>query len=188
MRVNLFDIDKNGKAKITNHVKGIWYLNHILEKYGEDISLKIFQIFDKVHNLNYQINPFANIEDDKKFETVLRSTYPELETLVDLEEDIILRALDLVEELYSTESYRAYQVIKTTYNKLNNKIKYSNLSIDKDTGNMGELSKALSLLPELKKQMSVAYTELEEEMDLVKFRGKKTTNDRRNNGKDEELD
>lgn len=188
MRVNLFDIDKDGKTKITKHVKDIWYLQAIVDKYGETNALKIFKVFDNVHNLNYQINPFANLEDDKKFETVLRSTYPELELTVDLEDDLIMQALDLVEDLYSTEAYRGYQVIKTTYNKLNNKIKFSNLSIDKDTGNMGELQKALSLLPELKKQMKTAYSELEEEMDVIKFRGGKTTNDRRVGGKETELE
>jgi hypothetical protein len=53
---------------------------------------------------------------------------------------------------------------------------------------MGELQKALSLLPELKKQMKAAYSELEDEMEVMKFRGGKTTNDRRIGGKEEELD
>ncbi len=118
MRVNLFDIDNKGAAKITKPIKEIWYLKAILDKYGEEKALKLFQIFDKCYNLNPNENPFANLTEDTKFETVLRSTYPELEYEIDMEDDLIQQALDLVGELYETNKYRAYKAIKIAYEKI----------------------------------------------------------------------
>ena len=171
MKVNLFDIDKTGKAKITSHVKDIWYLSAIVDKYGEENALKLFKIFDFVHNLNPVENPFANLPGENKYETILRSTYPELDLVVDLEDDLIQQALDLVEELYSTNKYRAYKALKTAYDKLTKELEFTDLSIRKEDGNTGELKKAIEIFESLNKKLSESYKELEEELGVAQYKG-----------------
>ena len=171
MKVNIFSFDKSGKAKITKHVKDIWYLSAIVEKYGESNALKLFRIFDFVHNLNPEENPFANIAEENKYETVLRSTYPELETLIDLEDDLIEQALDLVGELYETPKYNAYKVIKTTYEKLRKELQFVDISLRKEDSNISEIIKAMNEFENLNKKQNESYKELEEEMNLSRARG-----------------
>ena len=171
MRVNLFDIDSTGKARITKHVKEIWYLSNIVEKYGEESALKLFQVFDKVYDLNPQNNAFANLPEKNKYETILRSTYPELELLIDLDDELIEQALDLVEELYSTAKYRAHKAIKILYDKIVDEITYSGVSLNKEDGNMTEINKALSAFDDLNKKSASSYAELEEEMNIAHVRG-----------------
>lgn len=171
MRVNLFEIDQKGSAKITKAVQEIWYLKAIVDLYGESNALKLFQIFDKVYNLNPNENVFANLPDDNKYETILRSTYPELETLVDLDSDLIEQALDLVGELYETEKYRAHRAIKKAYNRIIKELEYTNIVLTKEGGNMAEINKALSAFEDLNKKLSNSYAELEAEMNIAQVRG-----------------
>lgn len=170
MRVRLFDIEK-GKAKITPQVKSIHYLNKIIEKYGEENALKLFQIFDKVYDLNPETNPYATVEEKVKYETVLRSMYPDIEDSVDMDDELIEQALDLVEELYATPKYRAFKSLKILYERISEKIRFGEVYIDKDNGNMGEITKATTALESLNKKLSEAYKELEEEMNTKQVRG-----------------
>lgn len=188
MRINLFDIDDKGKAKITPHVKTIWYLQYIVDKYGKDDALKLFKIFDMVYNLNPQENPFANLPEENKYETVLRSTYPELERSVDLEDEIIEQALDLVGELYETPKYRAFKVIKKTHEKILKQLEFTPISLTKDEANMGEITKALNAFEELNKKMAISYKDYEDEMEVIRLKGGRESTDRRINGKEKELD
>jgi len=171
MKVNIFDFDSKGKPKITQQVKDIYYLQAIVEKYGEENALKLFKIFDFVHNLNPNENPFANLPEENKFETILRSTYPELDLVVDLEDELIESALDLIEELYETMKYRAYKVIKIAYEKIVKEIEFTDINLTKESGNIGEIKKALETFEGLNKKLSTSYQELEEEMNVVRVRG-----------------
>jgi len=171
MKVNIFDIDNNGKAKITKATKDIWYLQEIIDKYGEQNSLKLFQIFDKCYDLNPNTNPFANLSSNNKYETILRSTYPELELVVDMEDELIEQALDLVEELYATPKYRAHKAITELHEKILTQIRFTPVSLDKMDGNMAEVNKALSALEDLNKKTNDSYKELEEEMNVEQIRG-----------------
>lgn len=188
MKVNLFDIGADGNPKITKHVKNIHYLNKILKTYGEENSLKLFKIFDFVYNLNPQENPFANLPEENKFETVLRSTYPELIDIIDFEDEMIERALDLIEELYDTPKYRAFKVLKLTYEKILKELEFSNITLTKDEGNMAEINKATLALEDLGKKMNAAYKEYEEELDILTLKGGRESTDRRVDGKARELD
>lgn len=171
MKINLFDFDKNGKARITKHVKEIWYLNEIVERYGEDKALKLFKVFDMVHNLNPEENPFANTPEEVKYETVLRATYPELELDIDLDSDLIEQALDLVGELYDTPKYRAYKAMKVMFEKIVKSIEYTDPSLNKESANIAEIKKAIEMFEDLNKKQSESYKELEEEMQLTKAKG-----------------
>lgn len=187
MKVDIFSFDKNGKAKITKHVQDIWYLKAIVDKYGEESALKLFKVFDFVHNLNPEDNPFANAIEENKYELVLRSTYPELEVVIDLEDDLIEQALDLVGELYDTPRYRAYKAIKILYEKIVKEMEFTEVSFKKEDGNMGEIKKALDSFEDLNKKQNESYKELEEEMGKLTRRGGRDTNDRREGGKEEKL-
>lgn len=186
MKINLFDIE-NGKPKITKHVQDIWYLKAIVDDYGEAIALKLFKIFDFMFNLDTKENPYVNIKEINKFETILRSTYPELEKEVDLDSNIIELAMDLVEELYETPKYRAYKVIKKAHEKLLNEVEHTPFILTKEDGNMSDITKALTAFEDLGKKLSNAYIEVQEEIGGSVMRGGRDSKDRRVDGKAKEL-
>lgn len=171
MKVNIFDFDKNGQARLTQAVKDIWYLAAIVDKYGEKNALRLFKIFDFCYNLNPEENPYANLPEENKFEIILQSTYPELDRVIDMEDDLIEQALDLVEELYATTRYRAYKAYKVVYEKIIKELEYTHVSTAKEDGNMGEINKALSAFSDLDKKMAESYKNLEEEMQTTQVRG-----------------
>ena len=109
--------------------------------------------------------------EDSRYETIIRSMHPELETLVDLNHELIEQALDLVGELYETPKYRAYKSLKTLYDRVIEQIKHSNIVLTKEGGNMGEINKALKSFEDLDLKMSKAYKELEAEMNVKQTKG-----------------
>lgn len=170
MKINLFDIGLDGQPKITKNVRDISYLKHIVDKYGDEIALKLFRIFDFTHNLNPNENPYANLPEESRFETVLRSTYPEMQEII-YNDEVVEQALDLVGELYETNNYRAYKAIKIAYEKIIKELEYTHISLNKEDGNMAEINKALSAFEDLKKKLSASYKDLEEELQIKNVRG-----------------
>lgn len=187
MRINLFDKTIEGKIIITENAKSIWYIRDIIKNIGEESACKLFFVFDKCYDLNPMTNPFINIPEEEKFEVVLRATYPELDQLIDLDDEIILEAFDLIGELYSTPKYEKYKALKMAYEKMVKTLKYVRPSLEKDTGNSGEIKKCIDALEDIEVKMKTAYTELEEEMSLLHHRGGRSSSDRRIGGKNKEL-
>ena len=187
MRVSIFDIDDKGKAKITSHCKNIWYLNDIINRYGADTALKLFQVFDKCYDLNPNTNIFANIPESTKLETVLRATYPDIDKVVDIHDEVIEQAFDLIGELYTTPKYEAYKVIKTAYEKISTEVKFAKVDLSKEEGNVKQFEVAIKLLEDLGPKLDKAFEELEKEQGSIRYHGNKQRNDRRVGGKSQEL-
>jgi len=186
MKVNLFDIDENG-AKLTKHVYTIWYLREIVSKYGEQNALKLFKVFDFVYNMNVDENPFANLPEEMKYETALRTAYPELIVDIDMDDIIIEEALQLVGDLYETPKYRKYKALKIAYEKILKEVQFEQVSLRKEDGNTAEYKKAIDFMTEAEEAMARAYSELEKEMTKTVRRGGRESFDRREGGKDVEL-
>lgn len=177
----LFEI-KDGKAQITDHVRTIWFYNDIIEKYGEKIALKIFIVYHYMADMS-QDNPHANVNEIEKLETVVRGVCPEIVLEVDWNDELIQEGIEFTRKLYETPAYRKYLAVKYLADKATNAIHYSYVDTSKESGNSGELKKALELFDALNEQAKKAYTEYLEEQGSIRVRGQglQSSNNRKSN-------
>lgn len=185
--VKLFDI-RNGKAHITEHCYTITYLKEIIEKYGETVACKIFTVFQYMADLNPETNPYANIAEDEKLETVVRSVCPDLSVDIDWEDEILQEGIELTRKQFETGTYRAYLAIKTLRDRLTKTIETAQTSVSRDDGNMGELTKALSIFEVMNESARKAFSEFEAENGTVQRKGGRKAITRTIGGKAIELE
>lgn len=183
----LFEI-KNGKATITDHTRTIWLYNDMIQKYGEDIAVKIFLVLHYMADLTLD-NPFANIAEQEKLETILTNVCPELPLEIDWNSIELIEAVDFTRKIYETQSYRYYLANKVLVDKLNEALKYSIVDTSKESGNSGEIKKATELFSTLKDLGRKIYQDFLEENSTktVWGKGMKSAN-KLNKGKSKELE
>lgn len=183
----LFDI-KNGKATITDHCYTIGYYNDIIKKYGEDIAVKIFTVFQYMSDLNPETNPFANISEIEKLEVVVRSCAPDLPLHIDWDDEIIQEGMELTRKMFETGTYRAYLAIKGMRDKLTQEMELVSISMYKEDGNVGEVKKALEVYETINESTRKAFSEFEAENGSVQRKGGRKAITRTIGGKAVELD
>jgi hypothetical protein len=185
--VKLFDI-KNGKAHITEHCYSITYLKDIITLYGESTAIKIFTVFQYMADLNPDTNPYANISEDEKLETIVRTTCPDLPLDIDWEDDLLQEGIELTRKQFETGTYRAYLAIKSLRDRLTKTIETAETSVSRDDGNMGELSKALTMFETMNESCRKAFSEFEAENGAVQRKGGRKAITRTIGGKSIELE
>jgi len=90
--VKLFHIDK-GVAHITDVCYTTYMLKDIIDKYGEQIAVKIFTVFHYMCDLSSE-NPYSRISESEKLEFIIRNVCPELPLEIDWDDEFILEALE----------------------------------------------------------------------------------------------
>ena len=185
--VKLFDV-KNGRATITSHCYTNVYYNEIIKKYGESIAVKIFTVFQYLSDLNPETNPYANLSEIEKLETVVRACAPDLPLEVDWDDELLQEGIELTRKMFETGTYRAYLSLKTLRDKLQNEIGMVSVSLYKDDGNSGEINKALAMLESLNEAARKAYSEFEAENGSVQRKGGRKAVTRTIGGKATELE
>ena len=168
----LFEV-KDGRATITNHTRLVWFYNEIIEKWGEQIATKIFTVYHYMADLSLD-NPWANVSELDKLETIISAICPELVLEVDWNDPIILEGIEYTRKLYETPSYRKYLAVKVLADKATNTLHHSEINTSKESGNAGEISKTLSLFTALTIEAANAYKEYLEEQGAKRVRGKGT--------------
>lgn len=179
----------NGKATISDHSRNIWYLSNLIDKYGDDDALKLFTVFQYVVDLR-PTNPFANVAEHEKLETVIRSVCPELSISIDWDDIEITECVELTRKLFETSSYRNYLASKILADKINYKIEHTYVDLTKEGGNSGEIKKGYDLFTSVTEQTKKIYQEFLDEQPgtvQIKGRGKQLIN-RNPGGKSKELE
>lgn len=110
--VKLFDI-QNGKVIPSEHCYTLSFLKTIIENFPIDY-IKIYTYLFYMTCPNPDLNPFFDIPEQDKEELILK----ELNADFSVEDDDILKALDMCKKMYETPTYRAYQGIKITLDNL----------------------------------------------------------------------
>lgn len=187
MAVKLFNI-KNGKAQLTEHCYIIEDFKTIIDTFGEDIATKVFTVFHYMADLNPDTNPFANISEVDKLETIIRATCPNLPMEIDWNDDIFEEGIELTRTCYETGTYRVYLAHKTLRDRLTNTIQNANVSVSKDDGNIAELNKALTMFETINESTRKAFSEFEAENGLVQRKGGRKAVTRTIGGKAIELE
>ena len=58
-----------------------------------------------------------------------------------------------------------------TYEKVVRELEFANIDLTRESGNMGEIRKALDSFEDLNKKQNESYKELEEEMEITQVKG-----------------
>ena len=186
---SLFRI-QNGKATITDHTRTIWYYDNLIEKYGEDDAVKLFTVFQFMADLIRGTNPFAEVSEEKKLETIIRSVCPEMHISIDWDDSEITECIELTRELFNTPSYRKYLASKVLVDKLTYELETTHVDLTKEGGNSSQLKAAYDLFKIVKEEtdkMYEAYLSEQEGMVQVRGEGNKRMN-RNPGGKSKELE
>lgn len=162
---------KGKKAFPTEAASNIWYIKEIQDKYGEANTGDLLYYSDCLYSLDPEENPFADLDEDVKHETIIRACFPELELFIDFEDPVIIQFLDLVKDLYETSSYRVHKGFKNVLDKLAISLQYAYVDLTKADGNSGELKKAAEVYDEIKNRYKVSYREMMEELEVEHNRG-----------------
>lgn len=184
---NLFQV-KNGKATITDHCRTNAYYNQIIKEHGEDISVKIFTVFQYMADLNPDTNPYSHLSEIDKLETIIRACAADLPLSVDWDDEILQEGIEITRKLFETPAYRKYLSVKSLNDKLIDTVHNASVSVNKDDGNMSELTKALSMLDATNESVKKAYSEFEAENGAVQRKGGRKAVTRTVGGKAVELD
>lgn len=169
MRINLFNFDGKN-VKLTEHCYTNWYLKAIIDKYGENVALKIFIVFQYMSDLT-DANPYTNVSENEKLETIIRAVCPELPLEVDWNDELITEALELTRKLYETQNYKIYRAIKTQMDDFEEKLRTANLVLTKNDGNAKIIKEGFDLHGYLKDRMKQAKADLMEENKAVSAKG-----------------
>ena len=187
MAAKLYDIVE-GRAKITNHCYSIELLKNIIDTFGESSASKIFTVFHFMADLNPDTNPFANLSEVDKLETIIRYVCPDLSLDIDWNDDIFEEGIELTRASYATGSYRSYLAQKTLIDKVIYTVQNASVSASKDDGNTSELDRLLKVLETVTESTRKAFSEFEAENGSVQRKGGRKAVTRTIGGKAIELE
>ncbi len=134
----------DGEVKLTEWCEVLPFLKRIKTKFKKD-HLKVYSY---IFFMTYPspLNPYFNYSTyDKEF-TILK----DLECDFDIEDPIIIKAVERLTEMYTLPSSTAYQVIAESLVKIASNIKNS-MSVEMDAGTIKSVMTAASSFKELKK-------------------------------------
>lgn len=181
---------KDGEAYITDHARSIWLYNDFITRLGEKTAVKLFKVFHYMADMSLD-NPFREVSEMEKLETIVRGVCPELSLEdIDWNDYTILDAVEYTRKCYETASYRKYLASKTVSDKITDKLNTTYVDVSKESGNSGEIKKALDLFTMLNENTKKLYQEYLDEIGTiqVKGQGKRSANSRKSGGKSKELE
>jgi hypothetical protein len=131
-------------------------LRDIIEFYPDDYD-RVIQFLHCMVSLNPLDNPFADVAEEEKEEVILRA----LAVDVDTNNDIIKDGLECVYICYSTPLFRSYESLKIMRDKVNFKLKNTEIDFEKDGNsiNVTNMIKSLSVFNKEMKEAKKAYLE-----------------------------
>jgi hypothetical protein len=154
--VRLFDIE-NGRVVPTEHCYTINYLKVIMDNYPENY-LKIYLYLFYMSCPNDDLNPYFNVPSDDKEEMILRDIDADFMT----DDPPIKRALEGIQTLYDTPTWRAYRGISTMLDRLGRYMENTQIIHGRD-GNMNSLLSAAKNYDAIRQSFKGAYKDLKEE-------------------------
>jgi len=163
MNIRLFEIE-SGTIKPTEHCYMISWLNQIIEDYPED-HIKVFAYIFYMTNKTHE-NPYANIVEEELEERIMRDLQPAFDT----EDDVIINAIDKLEELYETPTIRAYNGIKVMLDNMSTYLADTKITDGRD-GNIRGMLAAAKEFKHIRASYKGAMEDVEEEI-KVQARGK----------------
>ncbi len=157
--IRLFEID-NGVLKETEHCHSILWLKKIRDNYPQNY-LKIYEYLFYMSCMS-QENPYFNLEENVKEETILDDIGADFST----EDDLIRDALTKTQKMYETVTVRAYNNICIMLDNLGDYMRTTKIKDGRD-GNVNSLIRAGKEYDNLRKSFKGIAKDLEAEQQTL---------------------
>ena len=158
--VKIFEME-NGVIVPTEHCDTLKTLRTIKENYEDYMQVYLYIFYMTCPNPD--MNPFFNVRNDDKEELILKE-------LGDInfspEDDDIKAGLELLTELYSTPTLRAYQGIKGAMDRIADYMEEVVVTDGRD-GNISSLIAVAAKFDQIRQSYKGAYKELMEEQKSI---------------------
>jgi len=164
MTIKLFDLE-NGVIKATEHCYTINWLHDIMVNYPDNY-LKIYTYIFYMTCPNPELNPFFNMPDDDKEDLIIESIGLDVST----DDDLIVKAIEKCDILYTTPTLRAYNGIAKMLDNLSYYMGTANITAGRD-GNINSLVAAAKNYDAIRASFKGAYKDLLEEQNKSSVRG-----------------
>lgn len=158
--VKIFEME-NGVIVPTEHCDTLKTLRTIKENYEDYMQVYLYIFYMTCPNPD--MNPFFNVRNDDKEELILKE-------LGDInfspEDDDVKAGLELLTELYSTPTLRAYQGIKGAMDRIADYMEEVVVTDGRD-GNISSLIAVAAKFDQIRQSYKGAYKELMEEQKSI---------------------
>ena len=158
MIIKLFDI-QNNEVIPTEHCHTITKLKAIMDNYP-DTYMSVYKYLFYMSCPNPDLNPFFNLPELLKEDTIIEEVGFEESP----EDDIIIKALTLCQELYETPSYRAYKGIKSMLDKLARYMETTAIEHGRD-GNINSLVNVAAKFEQIRNSYKGAFNDMKKEQE-----------------------
>lgn len=155
MLIQLFTLD-NGVVIPSTHCYNLKDLNNIIKKYPKDY-IKILSYIYYMTCPSVE-NPFFNMLDNDKEDEIIQ----QLELKTNLDDETIIKGLNLCKKLYETPTLRAYNGIKTALDNIADYMITSKITGGKD-GNITQIGTIAQKFNEIRESYKGTYEDLEKE-------------------------
>lgn len=160
--VRLFDIE-NGKVIPSEHCYTLTFLKAIMDAYPDTHTQLFAYLFYKTCP-NPDLNPFFNVPEEDKEGMIL----DELKLNADLSADLIQQALQKLQKLYETRTYRLYRSFGIMLDRLGKYVETTPIEHGRD-GNISSLIQAAKNIQDIRQQFKgLEKDHLEEQKTLVR--------------------
>ena len=156
MLAKLFDV-QNGKVIPSEHCYSIKSLKSIMDKYP-DTYMSVYLFIFYMTCPDPDMNPFFNIPEHEKEELII----DEIKLEESPEDESIINALKLCEDLYHTPTYRAYKGIKTMLDRLARYMEKTQIEHGRD-GNLTALVNTAAKFDSIRQSFKGAYNDMKDE-------------------------
>jgi hypothetical protein len=162
--IELFTVE-NGVIVPTVHCHTITYLKNIMDNYPDNY-LKVYMYLFYMTCPNSKFNPYFNMPEEEKEETILNDIDADFST----EDDMIILAKDKCEQLYETPTMRAYKGISRMMERLAKYMSDTEISHGRD-GNLTSIINAAAKYDGIRNSFKGIAKDLQDEQATSRRRG-----------------
>ena len=156
MLVKLFDV-QNGKVIPSEHCYSIKSLKKIMDDYP-DTYMSVYLYIFYMTCPDPDMNPFFNMTEHEKEDIIIE----EIGLEESVEDDIILKAIELCKEMYQTPTFRAYKGIKSMLDRLARYMEKTQIEHGRD-GNLTALVNTAAKFDQIRLSFKGAYNDMKDE-------------------------
>lgn len=138
----------------------------VFDKFPDE-HLKLCAYLHFMNSMRVEDNPYADVPLYQRSDQIVS----DLQIDTDVEDDVIVRALSCVEDLYYTTFYGLYVGIKASMDKVGRALKTTDVDLNTRDGNVASILRIAKDYEALRNSFKSAYKDFDEETGNVRVRG-----------------
>ncbi len=142
-------------------------ISNMMDKFPKD-KLKLIAYLHYMCSMKKDDNPYADVPESERQDQIIK----DLELFkVNLEDPIIIKALNCVQEKYFTTFYGIYTGIKAAMDNFGKELKLARIDFNSKDGNANAIMAFTKNYEVLRNSFKAAYRDFDEESGNVRVRG-----------------